>query len=1184
MSADARSLHLLIQSLLAQPELKEALAESQVLKNGKGRYQLSSLPQPAVAPLALAIAQLLADGSRPPVLLVPDELAARSLRQALSSLTTRPILEPRPAPLDIVPATARSRVDELQLLAQLAAVDELSYGAIVLTADTLADDLPAPRRLAANALKLVQGEVCELDALATRLTELAYEAVSEVDAPGQFARRGDIVDIGIPDLRGDVTVYRLSFFGDEIDDLRSVDPISQRSLATVSAVEIPPARLLLLTPEEREILAVKIPEAVTAYRHSYVANGGRPGDLQRLVTQSEHDLERLAAGDYFPGLQRWQYLLGRKRYNLLDFTRELGLPLFILDLARVRERIDQQRATFMQEIRTGLEQHRLLPDVEKIRLSVNEQVDKITSYGERAPIFTLSQIGGAGLVAATKIRLQMRDSESYRQRPQELEEELARLAAEGTEVHLFAGKLEAAIALRQNFASLGGKIQIHPDYLEHGFSWPAAQISVFGTADLFHEKTSQRRQKSDLGTPIKYFSDLKEGELVVHEDHGIGRFLGLSSLETATGQKDYIEIAYAGEDKLFLPLEALPRIQKYLGADGREPKLSKLGGGEWERQKARARESIKKLAFDLTALYAKRQKLKGHRFAADSTFEEEFAAAFPYPETEDQLRSLAEIRADMESEKIMDRLICGDVGFGKTELAFRALFKAVVDGQQAAFLAPTTVLAQQHYQNFLERIGDFPVRVALLSRFVTPAKRREILKQVERGEIDVLIGTHSLLNKHLHFPRLKLLVIDEEQRFGVGHKEELKEKYPEIDVLSLSATPIPRTLHMSLAGIRDISILESGPEDRRPVQTYVLEYDPETIREAILQELARQGQVFYLINNVRAVERKAAELIEEMPGLRVRYAHGQMPERQLEDVILDFIHQEFDVLVCTTIIENGIDLPNVNTMIVEDADRLGLAQLYQIRGRVGRSGRQAYAYITYRPEKALTEDASKRLAVIRDFTELGSGFKIALRDLEVRGAGNLLGGEQHGQMSQIGYELYCRILDSEIRELQGEEPLSLPEERSVQIDFKLDALIPAAYIRDASQRMAIYRRILALRDQTELMDLYDELLDRFGEPPRQLQNLLDIAYLRARAQQLKITEVKRLPREIRLSLATDEPLPMEAISAVLAAGEENKSIYFSAIGRPQLIYQKSFASDREALTALNQLLRRAEHLEDEAGR
>ncbi|MDO5733980.1 MAG: transcription-repair coupling factor [Eubacteriales bacterium] len=1170
----------LLERLSQKRQIKEALEALRPERKGADfpRLNLYGLPDQAKPLIAAALALAL-DQKKPAVLLVPDELAARNYSAVLSELVEKAPLNILPLPLDLTAAEARSREGELELLAQIAELPDLNYSAVIVTADALADDLPAPESIRQKSLKLKLGEDWASELLNAELTELAYERVEEVDAAGQYAQRGDVIDIAVATESGNYKIYRLSLFDTEIDSLRLVDIDSQRSLENLKEITIPPARVLLLTEAERSLLIEQIPQELKAYQSEVLKGGGQPKHYARLQEQAFHDVERLKTGAYFPGLARWQYLLKRPQYNILDFCKELKLPLFIDEPKRLFRRLDAQAAEWQNELASGVEHGRLLPAAEALRPSRKSLGRQINAYSEAACMISLSQLGGSsGLPAASSMNLAIRDSDSYVRQQQEMFAALQTAHESGYRLSLFAGSEKAKLELEKAAQEAKLEVDISPAKLSSGFTWPGAGELILGVKEIFGQAAKRSRRKQQVpGRPIEFFSDLAEGDLVVHEDHGIGRFLGLETLSTSTGRKDYITIAYADDDRLFLPLEALSKIQKYLGAEQKEPKLTRLGGAEWQRQKSRARESIKQLAFDLVQLYAKRRQAKGHKFAPDSDFERDFEAAFPYTETPDQLRAMAEIKADMESERVMDRLLCGDVGFGKTELAFRALFKAVVDGRQAAFLAPTTVLAQQHFEKLKERLGEIPIRLALLSRFVPLARRREILKELERGELDLVVGTHRLLSKDVKFDRLGLLVIDEEQRFGVGHKEQLKEQYPDIDVLSLSATPIPRTLHMSLAGIRDISVLESGPDDRRPVITYVLEYEQDLLEEAILREIGRGGQVFYLLNNIKAVQKKAQELSELMPGLRVRYAHGQMAERQLEEVIMAFVQHEFDLLVCTTIIENGIDLPNVNTMIVENADRLGLAQLYQIRGRVGRSGRQAYAYITYRPDKVLTENAEKRLAVIRDYTELGSGFKIALRDLEVRGAGNLLGGEQHGHLAAIGYELYCRMLDDEIKNVMGESTES-KEEFDPQIEFKLDALIPENYIRDSVQRMAIYRRIMKLASTADLLDLYDELLDRFGEPPEAVLTLLDLAYLRQQAIEYRIAEIKRLPDELRLIFRNDSSLPMAKISALLATKEAEYRLFFSAAARPQLTYRREFNTDKAALKALKELFAAADKL------
>ena len=617
-------------------------------------------------------------------------------------------------------------------------------------------------------------------------------------------------------------------------------------------------------------------------------------------------------------------------------------------------------------------------------------------------------------------------------------------------------------------------------------------------------------------------------------------------------KKDYLKIRYQDGAFLYIPTNQMDLIQKYIGSEGKQPKINKLGGSDWLRTKTRVKESLKKLAGELIKLYARRAALKGFEYSKDTVWQKQFEEQFPYEETEDQLRCIEEIKRDMESGKVMDRLLCGDVGFGKTEVAIRAVFKAVMDGRQVAWLVPTTVLAQQHYNNFIDRMKDFPVTVEMLSRFRSRSEQKRILKAVKTGNVDVLIGTHRLLQKDIQFRNLGLLVIDEEQRFGVSHKERLKNLAAEVDVLTLTATPIPRTLHMSLTGIRDISVIEDPPEERYPVQTYVMEYNRDVIRDAIIRELARQGQVFYLYNRVRTIDSKAADVQAMVPDARVAVAHGQMEERQLEDIMISFLKGEFDVLVCTTIIESGLDMPNVNTIIVEDADKMGLAQLYQLRGRVGRSNRLAYAYITYKRDKVISEVAEKRLQAIKEFTELGSGFKIAMRDMEIRGAGNMLGPEQHGHMESVGYDMYCRLLDEAVRELRG-EPLR-KEETEVSIDINIDAYIDDSYIGSESRKIEMYKKIAAINDENDVLDIEDELTDRYGDIPEPVRNLITVAYIKALARSLGISSVTEKRDSVIFGFADIKNIDFQAIAK--AAEKYRRQLLFSAGASPHLVYKK----------------------------
>ncbi|HEY8500490.1 MAG TPA: transcription-repair coupling factor, partial [Clostridia bacterium] len=704
--------------------------------------------------------------------------------------------------------------------------------------------------------------------------------------------------------------------------------------------------------------------------------------------------------------------------------------------------------------------------------------------------------------------------------------------------------------------------------LEEGFIYPQIKWAVVSESDIVPAKRKKIDTQFEGARKIKAFTDLKIGDYVVHQMHGIGLYTGVEALTVEGVKREYLKVEYRDGGFLYIPVTQMELIQKYIGTEGKKPKLNKLGGTEWIKEKKKVKESLKVLAAGLIKLQAEREMKKGFSFSPDTVWQKQFEELFPYNETKDQLRCVEEIKRDMESDIIMDRLLCGDVGYGKTEVALRAVFKAAMDGKQSAFLVPTTVLASQHFDNFKKRFASFPITVEMLSRFRTATEQKKIIRGLKSGLIDVVVGTHKLFNKEIRFKDLGLLVIDEEQRFGVEQKEKIKSMYPSVDILTLSATPIPRTLHMSLTGLRDISTIEEPPEQRYPVQTYILEYRDDVVEDAIKREIARDGQVFYLYNRVKGIQSKAVRLQELIPEAKVGYAHGQMSERQLEKVILSFLNREFDVLVCTTIIENGIDMPNVNTIIVEDADRLGLAQLYQLRGRVGRSNRLAYAYLTYRRDKALNEIAEKRLKAIREFTEFGSGFKIAMRDLQIRGAGNLLGPEQHGHMEAVGYDTYVKLLDEAVKELKGQ--IHIDEAKEVFVEFKLDAYLEKTYIADEKARLDMYKTIAALETEEEAIDVRDELIDRYGDIPEAASNLIDIALVKNMAGKCGFDAIKQKEDMVVLYFSDKNSLPLALLNELIS--KEKGKLMFSAGKNLYLSYRTKGQSCREALNNIKIML------------
>ncbi|HZK28710.1 MAG TPA: transcription-repair coupling factor, partial [Clostridia bacterium] len=824
----------------------------------------------------------------------------------------------------------------------------------------------------------------------------------------------------------------------------------------------------------------------------------------RFQRSGRHDAQLVEEHLFFPSLDRWLPVFEPDPYTVFDYATPTN-PLFFLDEPLIfSKRMDASHAGFSARVSGFIEKGETFPissDCQVTPADVFRCVDAEKSFLALIDL----PVSGNGLPGASEITFRARPSDRYKNNPDKIGEHVSDILHRQGVALLFAGSVGRGEQLSSFLVERGIETAIVlPQRLPRGFVFEEPPLIAVGTEDLYGVSRKKTRRKTRFQREV-FFGGLTPGSLVVHEEYGVGKYQGTETIRTSDGERDYLTVVYR-DGVLHLPVDRMEVLSSYIPVGDTKPKLSKLGGVEWHRQKERARTAIKRLVTDITALYAERRALKGYAFSPDTPWQGEFESSFPYEETDDQLRVVAEIKSDMESEKVMDRLVCGDVGFGKTEVCFRALFKCVMEGKQAALLAPTTVLVSQHYNNLRERLEGFPVTVKQLSRFVAPKEQEQTIKELARGQVDIVIATHRLLSKDIAFRDLGLLVIDEEQRFGVDHKEMIKALSPSVEVLTLTATPIPRTLHLSLSGIRDISLLEEGPEDRLPVQTTVIEYDEDLIVDAILREQARHGQVFYLFNNTHKIDGRTAELAEKLPGVRFGIAHAKMSERQLEQVIADFIAGEYDVLVCTTIIESGIDMPHVNTLIVEDADRFGLAQLYQLRGRVGRSDRQAYALITYRPDRILGEAAQKRLTAIRDFTELGSGFQIALRDLEVRGAGSLLGAQQSGHLGAIGYDLYCKMLEeSIIEERDGQAP-----EKKAQtiVDLAVDATLPATYVREGEERLEVYKRIASIQDIRDYQDVYDELLDRFGDLPRETVTLMDISFIRAFGERAGLSRIR----------------------------------------------------------------------------
>lgn len=948
---------------------------------------------------------------------------------------------------------------------------------VVTSIDGCMDFLESLEKIKEQLIHYESDSTVDTEQLKNQLVALGYERVGQVEMPGQFSVRGGIVDIY---CLTEENPWRIELWGDEIDSIRSFDPESQRSLENLEELTIYPA--------------------------------------------VEHigDKDMVSFLDYFPEERTIIFLDEPNR-----LTEKGGA---------VEEEYRQSR---MHREEKG---SRNLPEN---WLCSFEQLQKELNKRNCISVCALEP-KQAGWKVREKFYLEVKSISAYNNSFELLVKDLHQYKKQGYRIALLSGSRTRAERLAKDLQEEGlaafygqdydreicpGEIMVVYGHAKKGFEYPLIKFAVMTESDIFGQEQKKKKKKNYSGSRIQDFAELSIGDFVVHEKHGLGIYRGIEKVEVDRIVKDYIKIEYRGGSNLYIPATQLDCLQKYSGADAsKAPKLNKLGTQEWNKTKSKVRGAVKNIAKELVELYAVRQEKEGYVCGPDTVWQREFEEMFPYEETEDQLSAIEDAKRDMESTRIMDRLICGDVGYGKTEVALRAAFKEVQESRQVAYLAPTTILAQQIYNTFVQRMKEFPVRVELLCRFRTPAQQKKAIEDLKKGQVDVIIGTHRILSKDVQFKNLGLLIVDEEQRFGVTHKEKVKQLKKDVDVLTLTATPIPRTLHMSLIGIRDMSVLEEPPMDRMPIQTYVMEYDEETVREAINRELRRGGQVYYVYNRVTDIADVALRIAKLVPDARVDFAHGQMSERELENVMYSFVNGDIDVLVSTTIIETGLDISNVNTMIIHDSDRYGLSQLYQLRGRIGRSNRTAYAFLMYRKNVMLKETAEKRLAAIREYTDLGSGFKIAMRDLELRGAGNLLGAQQHGHMNAVGYDLYCKMLNEAVKEAKG---IHTMEDFETSVDLNVDAYIPDSYISNEFQKLDIYKRIAGIETQQDYDDMLEELLDRFGEPGKAVLNLLAIAKLKAIAHQGYVTEIKQTGKTVRFTLYEKARLNTEGFPALM---------------------------------------------------
>ncbi len=1122
------------------------------------------------------IAALMRESGRPALIVCQDDMAAQRIQAELAAFLgeSAPVLPSRE--LTFYDAAGVSREWEQKRLRLLYGLASGTVRTLIASVDALCLRTMPREVLYGACVTLRTGAEYDLDELTARLTRAGYSRTSLVEGAGQFALRGGILDVYSPAFDQPV---RAEFFGDELDAMGFFDPITQRRTEnTDEAVLLPVAETIAaLHPDGIEGLCGELEALIARQKRRKTPN-------EALMQTLAADVERLRNGAAFAAADRYLSLIYPQKVTAANYISK-DAAVFFCDHGNLVRAAKARTEDLGLSLDSFLESGKLAGELCDFMDSPEELAECFTQSGviyfdsflsarfpeslppKRIFSITAKQLPGYGGNLETAVQ----DLKHYAkndfgclvlcggQRRGEILKGM--LAKQG---------VDALLAFPAKTLPQAGQILLTDGSLPAGLEYPELKLAVLTEGQLMARQPAKkaRPKKATNRRKLDSFTDLTPGDLVVHEHHGIGRYVGMEQMKVDGAVKDYVKIAYQGTDFLYVPATQLDLVSKYIGGSGEDApvRLNKLGGDQWQKAKAKAKAAAKDLAKGLIQLYAERKRLPGFAFAADSPWQQEFEESFEYAETDDQLRCIDEIKHDMESPAPMDRLLCGDVGFGKTEVALRAAMKCILDGKQVAILVPTTVLAQQHYVTATSRFGSFPVTVDVLSRFRTPAQQKKTLFDLESGKIDLIIGTHKLLQKSVRFKDLGLLIIDEEQRFGVTHKERLKEISRGVDVLTLSATPIPRTLNMALSGLRDMSTIEEPPQDRYPVQTFVLEYNERLLDDAIRRELERGGQVYYLHNRIENIDRCAAQLKERLPDAEIAVAHGKMNEEQLGDVMQRMAEGEVQVLVCTTIIETGLDIPNVNTLIIEDADRLGLAQLHQLRGRVGRSSRHAYAYLTFRRGKVLSEIAEKRLSAIREYAEFGSGFKIAMRDLEIRGAGDLLGAEQSGHMLSVGYDMYLKLLEDAVLEERGEKAMQEPE---CTADLNVTANIAKSYVTSGEQRMDLYRRMAAIRTEADAEDLLDEIVDRYGDPPRGVMNLIAIALLRARAAACGITEITQKDASVIFTLAS---MDFSAISAICGEAEYRSRIFFDAGRSPALTLKLKKGED--ALKAAEGLVRR----------
>lgn len=1144
-------MNFLIKNLEESKKFKELI---KAIKQKQSPVAISGLTDVEKTCMISAIMQ---NEKRPICVLTYNEIQAQKLCKDLKNMGQKVLYFPKReiATYDYIAESKDLPYERIAVLNQMilakeeqqstASQEEKRIPLIVTTIEAAMQKMITKQELYQNKIDFKVGKTYILEKLKETLVALGYERNNLIENKGQFSIRGGIVDVGLSEKVG----VRIEFWGDEVDSIRYFNIASQRSTQMLQEITIFPAHEFIVTNLKKVL-----------------------NKIEKAYPEQKEDLELIENGDYISKIDKYFNCFYEKQSSFLDYL-ENDYLLFLDENSKIKQRQENIILDNNHLIDSLIEKERFVPEaIQNISNFEYNFQDKQIIYLEQNDL----------LKNMTKYYFEAREINFYTAELDLLLDDLKTYQKAKKKIVLFSGNEQVAQKvcqiLKENEINYRyeeapntltqGEILVTLGGFSSGFENYELNLVVICMQSGLGETVKKKRKASKQfkeGEKI-VFADLKQGDFVVHQTHGIGQFVGVNTITADNITKDYIKIKYKNEDILYVPTTNLDVVRKYIGGGEASPKLNKLGGKDWSSTTAKVKKQLEEIAKDLVELYAKRQKIKGFAFSSDTPWQSQFEDSFPYTETEDQLRCIEEVKKDMEKPFPMDRLLCGDVGYGKTEVAIRAAFKAVMDQKQVAYLVPTTILANQQYEEFKNRMSQFAMKVELLNRFRTKKEQEEVIRKLKLGEVDVVVGTHRLLSKDVEFKDLGMLIIDEEHRFGVKDKEKIKQLKTNVDVLTMTATPIPRTLHMSIVGVRDMSVIYEPPHNRKPVQTYVLEYDQEAITEAITREIERNGQVFYLYNQVEGIEKKAHEIEKLVPEAKVGFAHGKMTGNELEEIMQDFINHNINVLVCTTILESGIDIPNANTIIVENADRLGLAQLYQIRGRVGRGDKQAYAYVTYRRDKLLTEVADKRLKAIKEFTEFGSGFKIAMRDLEIRGAGSMLGEMQHGHMEQVGYDTYCKLLDEVMKEMQGVE---VEVEKDVQIDLKLSSYIPDTFIPDSSQKIEIYQNIALCRTEQDIQNVIDEVIDRYGKMPKELENLLEVSRIKELARKVGVIKIVQRQESV-VFYFEKEKMPVEKVDSLLK--QFGMKIKFSSGIEPYVTFKVGEKTDKELVKGIKNFL------------